>query len=69
MAMTMADGNQSGSKRNAAIAARRADVVEMLAGAVLELLLRQERCPSLDRPLARGRAPKSAISRHIRSPQ
>jgi len=51
---------------NARAADARSDVVEILAGAVLELLLARPLFPSPDQAQSLPRAPKSATSHHIR---
>lgn len=50
-------------------AAARANVVEILAGAVVELFLRQGRGPSADEAQPSRKASKSTVSRQIRGPQ
>ena len=49
-------------------AATRAGVVEILAGALLELLVAPPLRPSPDDAQPARRVPKSAVSRHIRGP-
>ena len=47
-------------------AATRAEVIEILAGAVLALILQRDTDPSLDGPLRPPQAPYPATSRQIR---
>lgn len=61
--------HQSDKGCSATISARRADVVEVLAAAVLELHLGRASGPSSDEPLGPRQALNSAISAQIRAPQ
>lgn len=54
---------------DAAVATTRAEVVEILAGAVLELLLQPESCPSPDEAPGPQKAADSTTSGQIRGSQ